>query len=148
MVLKTVSTLGATGGGGGGGVSSVTATSPLASSGGTTPDISLTGIISVAKGGTGVATIPTGNVVIGNGTSALYGVAPGTSGNVLTSIGGVWTSNAAVGTAGGPILESYQTISSNYTITSGSNGFSVGPVTIATGVSVTVPTGQAWLIAA
>jgi len=37
------------------GVSSVTATSPLASSGGTTPAISLTGIISVANGGTGTA---------------------------------------------------------------------------------------------
>ena len=60
----------------------------------------------------------------------------------------VSTSGAGSGTAGGPILESYQTISSNYTITTGSNGFSVGPVTIATGSTVTVPTGQVWLIAA
>jgi len=116
MVLKTVSTLGASGGGGGGTVTAVTATSPVISSGGTAPNVSF--------------------------------IAPGTSGNVLTSIGGVWTSNAAVGTAGGPILESYQTISSNYTITAGSNGFSVGPVSISTGVAVTVPTGQVWLIAA
>ena len=40
MVLKTVANFGSTGGGGGG-VSSVTATSPVASSGGATPDISL-----------------------------------------------------------------------------------------------------------
>ena len=52
------------------------------------------------------------------------------------------------GGGGGPILESYQTISSNYSLTAGSNGFSVGPVTVATGVAVTVPTGQVWLIAA
>jgi hypothetical protein len=51
----------------------------------------------VPNGGTGLANIPAGNIIIGNGTSALYGVAPGTAGNVLTSIGGVWTSNAAVG---------------------------------------------------
>lgn len=115
MVLKTVSNLGGGGGGGGGGnVSSVTATSPLASSGGNTPDISLTGIVSVAKGGTGLATIPTGNVVIGNGTSSLYGVAPGTAGNVLTSIGGVWTSNAAVGGGGGSPNLDGGTPTSNY----------------------------------
>lgn len=41
------------GGGGGGTVTDVTATSPLASSGGTTPDISLTGIVGQANGGTG-----------------------------------------------------------------------------------------------
>ena len=40
----------------GGGVTSVSAASPLASSGGTTPSISLTGVIPVANGGTGVAT--------------------------------------------------------------------------------------------
>lgn len=38
------------------------------------------------------------------------------------------------------------TISSNYTIASGTNGQSVGPVTIASGVSVTVSSGQKWLV--
>lgn len=42
--------------GGSGGVSSVTASGPISSSGGATPNISLTGIIPVANGGTGVAT--------------------------------------------------------------------------------------------
>lgn len=41
---------------GGGTVTSVTASSPLASSGGTTPNISFTGILPVANGGTGSAT--------------------------------------------------------------------------------------------
>jgi hypothetical protein len=58
--------------------------------------------VQVNRGGTGLATIPAGNVVIGNGTSALYGLAPGTAGNVLTSIGGAWVSNAAVGGGGTP----------------------------------------------
>jgi hypothetical protein len=58
---------------------------------------------------------------------------------------GTWATPAGGGTSG-PILESYQTISSNYSINSGSNGLSVSPVTVATGIAVTVPTGQAWLL--
>jgi hypothetical protein len=48
----------------------------------------------VASGGTGAATLTANNVVIGNGTSAVNFVAPGTSGNVLTSNGTTWTSAA------------------------------------------------------
>lgn len=44
------------GGGGGGTVTAVTASAPIASSGGTTPNISLTGIVAIANGGTGSAT--------------------------------------------------------------------------------------------
>lgn len=43
-------------GGGGGTVTSVTASAPLSSSGGTTPDISLSGIVAINHGGTGSAT--------------------------------------------------------------------------------------------
>lgn len=53
------------GGGGGGGVSSVTASSPLASSGGATPDISLTSTVPVANGGTGVTTASAASVFMG-----------------------------------------------------------------------------------
>jgi hypothetical protein len=35
-------------------------------------------------------------VLIGNGTSSVTSVAPGTTGNVLTSIGGAWVSNVAL----------------------------------------------------
>lgn len=38
------------------------------------------------------------------------------------------------------------TISSSYTIATGTNGQSVGPVTIASGVSVTVSSGQRWVV--
>jgi hypothetical protein len=41
---------------------------------------------------------------------------------------------------------SQSTISTNYTIASANNGFSVGPVTIANGYSVLVSPGQRWLI--
>lgn len=39
-----------------------------------------------------------------------------------------------------------QTISSNYTIPSGYNGVTAGPITIANGVTVTVPSGSSWSI--
>ena len=46
--------------------------------------------------------------------------------------------------ADGCIYENSQTISSNYTITSGKNGMSAGPITV-TG-SVTVPSGSNWVV--
>ena len=48
----------------------------------------------VANGGTGSTTLTANNVLLGNGTSALQAVAPGTSGNVLVSNGTTWTSAA------------------------------------------------------
>lgn len=48
--------------------------------------------------------------------------------------------------AGGVIYENSTTINANYTITSGKNGMSVGPITLANGVSVTIPTGSRWVI--
>jgi hypothetical protein len=59
------------------------------------PGISLTWTSSglpVANGGTGRATLTANNVILGNGTTAVQQVAPGTSGNVLTSNGTTWTS--------------------------------------------------------
>ena len=49
-------------------------------------------------------------------------------------------------TAGGVIYENSDDITSNYTLTTGKNGMSVGPITIAGGVTVTVPSGQRWVI--
>lgn len=40
--------------------------------------------------------------------------------------------------------EDGQTINTNYTITAGRNAMSVGPITIATGVVVEIPTGSVW----
>jgi hypothetical protein len=57
----------------------------------------LTTALSVAQGGTGSANLTANSVVIGNGVSAVSGVAPGTSGNVLTSNGTSWTSSSQSG---------------------------------------------------
>jgi len=48
--------------------------------------------LSVSNGGTGSSSLTANNVLLGNGTSALQTVAPGTSGNVLTSNGTTWES--------------------------------------------------------
>jgi hypothetical protein len=44
------------------------------------------------------------------------------------------------------IVVNSATISANYTIPSGSNGMSAGPVTVASGVTVTVPSGSTWTV--
>ena len=54
----------------------------------------VTGILPVANGGSGAASLAANNVVLGNGTSAVQVVAPSTSGNVLTSDGTTWASTA------------------------------------------------------
>jgi hypothetical protein len=51
--------------------------------------------IPVSQGGTGATSLTANNVLLGNGTSAVQTVAPGTNGNVLTSNGTTWTSAAA-----------------------------------------------------
>lgn len=63
---------------------------------------SVTGItdLAVADGGTGVSTIPANAVVLGNGTSAIQTVAPGSNGNVLTSNGTTWQSTAPASVKG------------------------------------------------
>ncbi len=61
---------------------------------------SLTGLttaLTVAQGGTGAATHTANAVLIGEGTSAISTVSPGSSGNVLTSDGTDWTSAAPGG---------------------------------------------------
>jgi hypothetical protein len=52
----------------------------------------VTGTLPVANGGTGAATLTANNVLLGNGTSAVQVVAPGTAGNVLMSNGTTWSS--------------------------------------------------------
>ena len=44
------------------------------------------------------------------------------------------------------ILLNNTTVSTSYTIASGNNGFSVGPITVASGQAVTVTSGQRWLV--
>jgi len=63
----------------------------------------------VASGGTGLATLTANNVLIGNGTGNVTFVAPGSTGNVLTSNGSTWTSAAAAAFDSGTVMLFAQT---------------------------------------
>jgi hypothetical protein len=71
----------------------------------------VTGTVAVANGGTGATTLTANNVLLGNGTSALQVVAPGTTGNLLTSNGTTWTSAAGLSLAGDNTWTGTQTFS-------------------------------------
>ena len=123
----------------------------------------VTGTVAIANGGTGQTTktdafdalAPTttkGDLIVSNGTDNVR-LAVGTDAYVLTadaaSAAGVkWAAAAAGGsniTTKG-MWENALTISSNYTITSGNSAMSAGPITIASGVTVTVPSGSRWVV--
>ncbi len=86
------------GAGSGAAVANANPTIPLASG--------VTGTLPVANGGTGATTLTANNVILGNGTSAPLFVAPGASGNVLTSNGSTWqsTTPAASGASKGQAI--------------------------------------------
>ena len=71
-------------------------------------------------------------------------IANGTAGQVLTSNGTSVPSWQASGS--GPIGLNDINISTSYSLPANKNGISVGPVTIDSGVTVTVGSGQRWLV--
>jgi hypothetical protein len=76
-----------------------------------------------------------------------FPASPGTNNYILTSNGDgttMWRSTSFP--SQGIILENIIVISVNTTITSGNNGLSAGPVTVASGAVVTVPSGSVWVI--
>jgi hypothetical protein len=67
-------------------------------------------------------------------------------------VSGVWENITFTGgaTGGGTdaiFYENDQTVTTNYSITSGKNAGTFGPVTVDTGVTVTIPSGSVWTIA-
>ena len=75
-----------------------------------------------------------------------------TNGYVLTAQSGntgglTWAEISSGNTTANGMWEHAHTISSNYSITSGNNAIAASPITINSGVSVTVPTGSTWVIA-
>ena len=84
---------------GGTGMAFFTAAGPTTARVYTFPDAAATVLtsnaaVTVAQGGTGLTTLTANNVILGNGASNPTFVAPGTSGNVLTSNGTTWSSTA------------------------------------------------------
>jgi len=136
------------------------------------PTITNTGVTSAVAGSgisisasTGAVTFTNTGVLKDSSTGAAYlpagttGERPGTPSagyfrynSSLTRFEGYNGSNwGSVGgaTGGGDdqiFYENGQTVTNDYTITSGTNAMSAGDITIDTGVTVTVPTGSNWVI--
>jgi hypothetical protein len=111
------------------------------------------GTITAALTGNATTATTSTNVAGGAANRIVYNTAAGTTNfavaPTVSSTYLYWNGAAfAWGTVAQstPILENDQTISSNYTLTTAKNGFSVGPVTINSGVTVTVGSGQRWLV--
>jgi hypothetical protein len=86
------------------------------------------------------------NVYTGSAWVAAYVSAAGVLliSNNLSDLNSVSTARTNLGIT--DILENNQTITTNYTVTASKNALAVGPITINTGISATVGTGQRWLI--
>lgn len=143
-------------------------TTGLTTSGGpitTSGTITLAGTLAISNGGTGQATATaafdalapsqggnSGKYLTTNGTTTSWGTVDalpsqtGNAGKYLSTDGTTasWQNTGA--SAGGVIWENSLVVSSNYTLTTAKNGLSVGPITINSGVTVTVPSGQRWVI--
>jgi hypothetical protein len=111
---------------------------------------SLASPITAAQGGTGLATLTSNNVVLGNGTGNVLLVAPGTSGNALVSNGTTWSSSAVsanVSTVTGvlPIANGgtgLTTTPANGALDIGNGtGFTRTTLTAGTGITVTNASG-------
>ena len=115
------------------------------------------GTITAALSGNATTATTATNVAGGAANQIVYNsasgtttfvVAPTTSSTYLGWNGAAfaWGAPPAVAQAGGVIWENSLIVSANYTLATGNNGFSVGPITINSGVSVTVPSGQRWVV--
>lgn len=75
--------------------------------------------------------------------------ADGTSGQVLQTNGSgtlSFTTVSSPAKASGALIVNTTTVSENYTVPTGSNAFSVGPITVSSGYAVTVSSGQRWVV--
>ena len=111
----------------------------------------------VANGGTGAATLTANYALLGNGTSALQMIAPGASGNFLTSNGTTWQSTTP-SVAGDMVLASVQTVTGAKTFGSAgavgkliiagtTSGSTILDATAAAGAgTLTLPTGTDTLV--
>lgn len=152
----------------GGTVTSVTGTAPIVSSGGNTPAISIPAATSSVNGyltstdWTTFNSKGSGTVTSVGGTGTVSGIS--LSGTVTSSgnltLGGTLDlssppaiGNTAPNTVAGTVIQATNgivvnsnTVSASYTIPSGSSAMSAGPMTVASGQTVTVSSGSRWVV--
>ena len=133
-----------------GGVSSVTASAPLASSGGSTPDISLTGTVPVANGGTGQTTYTDGQLLIGNSTGNTLSKATLTAGSNVTITNGPGSITIAASGGGGSSTLTISNKTGAYTVVAGDLGTIInctsGTFTVSLDAAATLGSGfNCWI---
>lgn len=69
----------------------------------------------------------------------------GSASSTLPNISGVVAPTTVVSASNG-ILVNNLTVGTSYTIPAGYSGTSAGPITVASGVAVTVPSGSRWVV--
>ena len=111
------------------------------------------------EGYNGASWASVGGSAISNDTSTANNLFPAFLSATTGTAASIFTSNAQylfkpstgelsvkVPRANNGIVVNSNTISSNYTIASGDNGMSAGPITIDTGVTVTISSGSVWTV--
>jgi hypothetical protein len=86
-----------------------------------------------------------------SGSTTTINIGSAVAGSTTTvAANGTWTfsgaTSASVVRASNGILVNSQTVSADYTIATGDNGFSAGPVTVNSGITVTVSSGYVWTV--
>jgi len=133
-------------------VTSVTGTAPIASSGGATPAIS----ISQATTSTdGYLSSTDWNTFNNKAPAVTYttNYVPYGQGTTTPALSADFTYNPSLKTLTAPQLSASNglvvnsnTVAASYSIPSGSSASSVGPMTVASGQTVTVPSGSRWVV--
>ena len=109
--------------------------------------------------GSGTLSWSTNAVTLSNDTSTASNLYPTFAAATTGTASTIYTSNAKllykpstgefqsdVPVAGNGIFVNNTTVATSYTIAAGYNGQSVGPITVNSGVTVTVSSGQRWLV--
>ena len=140
----TVTSVGGTGTVNGISLSGTVTSSGNLTLGGTLSGVNLatqvTGTLPVANGGTGLTSLTANRVPYGNDTSALGNEADFTYDPSLNTL------TASQLSASNGIVINSNTVSASYTVPSGSSGMSAGPITVASGQTVTISSGSRWVV--
>ena len=96
-------------------------------------------------------TVNGGDIILG-GTGRIQGI--DTVSLNTDAANKLYVDNAVAGGGAGAVgggsdeifYENDQTVTTSYTISTGKNAMTAGPVTVNTGITVTIPTGSAWVI--
>lgn len=100
----------------------------------------------VTFGGTGAITVPVGTTAQEPGTPLSGMIRFNSDSNSFEGYNGTLWGGLGGAQASSVIYVNNQTINSSYTFAANTSGSSTGPITLAAGVSITIPSGGRWVI--